>query len=59
MLVFAIIIFGLATLRTFTAFLTAPMYESGWTFLGRVIIAATMVIAYIWFLTESISVSAK
>ena len=50
MLIFTIIIFGLATIRTIV-----PLVEKdNWT-AGQLITTVTMVIAYIWFLNQFIS----
>lgn len=50
MLTFTIIIFGLATVRTISK-LTDPKNVT----LGTILVAATMIVAYIWFLNQFVS----
>ena len=55
MLTFAVIIFGLATLRTLTAFLKESTYESGASFIGQILVATTMLASYLWFLDHHLN----
>lgn len=52
MLTFTIIIFGLATVRTLT-----PMAEAKNVRLPQIAIAITMIVAYVWFLNQFISLN--
>lgn len=58
MIIFVLIMFGLATIRTFTAIGRA--YNEGEGFLGMVIyslVAVTTMIAFIWLLDHFVSVT--
>ena len=52
--IFAIIIFGLATIRTITPFTKNETYSSLPHFIGQLAVCVTMCICYIWFLKEMI-----
>jgi len=49
MLIFTIIIFGLATIRTIVPL---AQNQSQIDFVSNIILATTMIIAYIWFLSQ-------
>jgi phosphatidylglycerophosphate synthase len=50
MLIFVILIFGLATVRAFTSFLSTKEGTTEPTTIGKLLVAITMLISYIWFL---------
>lgn len=52
MLIFTIIIFGLATIRTVVPFASDKSYEKFSDFVAKLIVSSTMVMAYIWFLKQ-------
>jgi hypothetical protein len=54
MIIFAIIIFGLATVRTFVPLMKEETYAKLGTFIGTISVAGTMLWCYIWFLLEHI-----
>ena len=54
MIIFAIIIFSLATIRTITPFSSSKPYENGSAFIGHLLVAITMIWCYIWFLGQYI-----
>jgi hypothetical protein len=55
MIVFAIIIFGLATVRTFTPFTKPETYKTASGFIGMAGVAFTMLWCYVWFLTQYVN----
>lgn len=55
MLIFTIIIFGLATVRTITPFTDDDTYKKGSVFIARSFVLITMLMSYIWFLNQFIS----
>lgn len=55
--VFAIIIFGLATIRTITPFAKEETYKKGTDFIADLIIAGLMVWCYVWFIKLIINVA--
>jgi hypothetical protein len=55
MIVFAIIIFGLATVRTFTPLIKQDAYKTASGFIGTALVAATMLWCYVWFLTQHVN----
>lgn len=57
MLIFTIIIFGLATIRTVAPFASNKTYEKFSDFLAALIVASTMVMAYVWFLKQFVSLN--
>jgi len=44
--------FGLATIRTVVPFASNKSYEKFSDFVSKLIVASTMVMAYIWFLKQ-------
>ena len=52
MLIFTIIIFGLATIRTIV-----PMAKKENVNLAQIILAVTMIVAYVWFLKQFVSLN--
>jgi hypothetical protein len=50
--IFAIVIFGLATIRTITPFTKNETYSSLPIFIGSLGVCVTMCICYIWFLKK-------
>ena len=57
MLIFTIIMFGLATIRTITPFSKDESFEKLGSFIARVLVASTMVMSYIWFLKQFVSLN--
>jgi hypothetical protein len=57
MLIFTIIIFGLATIRTITPFTKEETYRSFASFMGSLLVVSTMIICYIWFLKQYVSLN--
>ncbi len=55
--VFAIIIFGLATLRTITPFAKQETYKEGTEFIASLIISGLMTWCYVWFIKLIINVA--
>lgn len=51
MLIFTIIVFGLATVRTLL-----PMRDPDEVNFASIAVAATMIISYVWFLQQFVSV---
>ena len=56
MIVFAIIIFGLATVRTFTPLIKQDAYKTASGFIGTALVAGTMLWCYIWFLLQFVTI---
>jgi hypothetical protein len=54
MVIFAIIIFGLATVRTFVPLMKEETYAKFGTYIGTISVAGTMLLCYIWFLSQHI-----
>ena len=55
--VFAIIIFGLATVRTLSPFAKPETFKKGTDFIASLIIAGLMVWCYVWFIKLIINVA--
>ncbi|CAB4128210.1 hypothetical protein UFOVP104_23 [uncultured Caudovirales phage] len=55
MLIFTIIFFGLATIRTITPFGDDETYKKGSSFIAKIFVLITMLISYIWFLNQFIT----
>jgi len=49
--------FGLATLRTITPFAKDETYKSFSSFMGNLLVASTMIICYVWFLKQYVSLN--
>jgi hypothetical protein len=49
--------FGLATIRTITPFSKDESFEKLGSFIARVLVASTMVMSYIWFLKQFVSLN--
>jgi hypothetical protein len=54
MVIFAIVIFGLATIRTFVPLAKEESYTKFSTFIALASVAGTMLWCYIWFLSQHI-----
>lgn len=54
MVIFAIIIFGLAVVRTIVPMASDKAYKNVPVFIGHLLVAITMVWCYIWFLSQYI-----
>ena len=54
MIIFAIIIFGLATIRTFVPLMKEESYSELGSFIALASVAGTMLWCYIWFLSQYI-----
>lgn len=57
MLIFTIIMFGLATIRTVVPFASNKAYGKFSDFVAKLIVASTMVMAYVWFLKQFVSLN--
>tara|TARA_R110002167_G_C12466225_1_gene633187 strand:+ start:468 stop:641 length:174 start_codon:yes stop_codon:yes gene_type:complete len=55
--VFAIIIFGLATVRTLSPFAKPETFKKGTDFIASLIIAGLMMWCYVWFIRLIINVA--
>jgi hypothetical protein len=49
--------FGLATIRTVVPFASDETYEKFSDFVAKLIVASTMVMAYIWFIKQFVSLN--
>lgn len=54
MVIFAIVIFGLATIRTFVPLVKEESYTKFSTFIALASVSGTMLWCYIWFLSQHI-----
>jgi hypothetical protein len=54
MIIFSIIIFGLATIRTITPLTKEETYKSWPNFIGQMLVTVLMVWCYIWYLQQII-----
>ena len=59
MVIFTIIIFGLATVRTFVPLMKQEAYDSFSTFIALTLVAVTMLWCYVWFLSQYININMK
>jgi hypothetical protein len=57
MIVFMLVVFGLATIRTITPFAKNENYESASSFIAQLLLTVPTVICYVWLLKHFVTLN--